>query len=52
VTNSNGTTVNRIAASTGIVTGTYPVGSQPLGICFDGANIWVANSGGTTVSKL
>ena len=32
--------------------GTFQVGSAPLGIAFDGANIWTANSGDGTVSKL
>jgi DNA-binding beta-propeller fold protein YncE len=27
------------------------VGGNPLGIAFDGANIWVAESGTNTVSK-
>jgi hypothetical protein len=31
---------------------TFPVGSKPDGIAFDGANIWVANGGGNTVTKL
>lgn len=32
--------------------GTYPVGTDPSGIAFDGANIWVANTGSGTVTKL
>src|ERR1017187_10623312 len=28
------------------------VGSQPYGICFDGANIWTANYGGGSVPKM
>jgi hypothetical protein len=31
---------------------TFPVGSKPDGIAFDGANVWVANGGGDTVTKL
>jgi len=31
---------------------TYPVGSSPEGIAFDGANIWVANANDDTVTKL
>jgi len=31
---------------------TFPVGSQPYGVAFDGANIWVANFADNTVSKL
>lgn len=29
-----------------------PVGTAPYGLAFDGANIWVANSGSATVTKL
>jgi YVTN family beta-propeller protein len=29
-----------------------PVGSQPYGVCFDGANIWTANFGDNTVTKV
>ena len=28
------------------------VGSQPIGVCFDGANIWTANYGDNTVTKM
>jgi YVTN family beta-propeller protein len=28
------------------------VGSNPWGVAFDGANIWVANSGSNNVTKL
>ena len=28
------------------------VGTSPIGVVFDGANIWVANSGSSTVTKL
>ena len=30
----------------------FKVGSQPYGVCFDGANIWTANFGESTVTKL
>jgi len=30
----------------------FPVGSQPYGVAFDGANIWSANYGDGTVTKL
>lgn len=30
----------------------FPVGSQPYGLCFDGANIWAANFGAATVNKI
>jgi len=31
---------------------TFGVGASPAGIAFDGTNIWVANEGGNSVSKL
>jgi hypothetical protein len=33
-------------------TTSFAVGTQPRGVCFDGANIWVANYGSNTVTKL
>ncbi len=33
-------------------TTTFAVGNEPSGIAFDGANIWVANFGDGTVTKL
>ena len=36
----------------GATLGTFTVGTTPAGVAFDGASIWVANFGGTTVSKL
>jgi sugar lactone lactonase YvrE len=35
-----------------VVPTTFNVGSQPYGLAFDGANLWVANSGDNTVTKL
>ena len=32
--------------------GTFAAGTSPFGVAFDGANIWVANAGSNTVSKL
>jgi len=34
------------------VQGTFNVGLSPVGLAFDGANIWVANYGSGTLSKL
>ena len=31
--------------------GTYPVGSNPQGLAFDGANIWVPNLVSNTLTK-
>jgi DNA-binding beta-propeller fold protein YncE len=44
--------VTKLRASDGTVLGTFAVGSFPVGVAFDGANIWVASSGRNTVSKL
>src|SRR6202162_2475514 len=33
-------------------TTSFTVGNEPRGVCFDGANIWVANYGSNTVTKL
>ena len=44
--------MTKVNASTGAVAGTFPVGKQPRAVTFDGANIWVASSGGDTVKKL
>jgi hypothetical protein len=30
----------------------FPVGNQPYGLCFDGANIWTANFAGNNVTKV
>jgi hypothetical protein len=39
--------VNKLRASDGALLGTYPVGSFPESVAFDGANIWVANEAAT-----
>jgi DNA-binding beta-propeller fold protein YncE len=44
--------VTKLRASEGTRLGMFPVGHTPLGIAFDGVNIWVANQGSGTVSKL
>jgi len=44
--------VLKLRASDGAVLGTFPVGSNPVGMVFDGANVWVASSGGPGVWKL
>jgi DNA-binding beta-propeller fold protein YncE len=43
--------VTKLRASDGANLGTFPVGTEPYGVAFDGANIWVANSISNTVSK-
>jgi len=44
--------VTKLRARDGTVLGSFTVGSAPIGVAFDGANIWVANRGDGTVSKL
>jgi len=44
--------VTKLRASDGTVLGTFSVGSQPIGVAFDGANIWVANQLSNNVTKL
>jgi DNA-binding beta-propeller fold protein YncE len=51
VANFGSNNVTKLLASTGAVLGTFPVGT-PFAIAFDGANIWVTNWGGRSVSKL
>jgi DNA-binding beta-propeller fold protein YncE len=43
--------VTKLRASDGSTLGTFPVGAGPVGVAFDGANIWVANSSDNTISK-
>ena len=45
-------TVAKIRASDGVLLGIFNVGSEPEGITFDGANIWVSNRASNTVTKL
>jgi len=33
-------------------TASFPVGTNPYGVAFDGANVWVTNQGSSSVSKL
>lgn len=51
VTLSNGT-VRRVIPFEDVTFGPYTVGIDPRGIAFDGANMWVANSGERSVTKL
>ena len=43
--------MTKLRASDGTNLGTFAVGSGSNGLAFDGANIWVSNSGGS-VTKL
>ena len=44
--------MSKLRASDGALLGTFAVGSNPHGVAFDGANIWVANFSSNNVSKL
>ena len=53
VTNSTNGTLARLNASDGSPAGApITVGALPIGVCFDGTNIWVANRGSNTASKM
>jgi len=52
VANPGSDTVTKLRASDGANLGNFSVGNQPTGVAFDGANIWVANQGSNTLSKL
>jgi len=42
----------RLRPSDGAVLGMFTVGTLPLQVAFDGANIWVTNGRSDSVSKL
>ena len=44
--------ITKLRARDGTVLGTFAVGSAPVGVRFDGTNVWVANSGSNNVTKL
>jgi DNA-binding beta-propeller fold protein YncE len=44
--------VMKLRASDGAVLETFSVGTLPLQVAFDGANIWVTNGRSGSVSKL
>lgn len=48
---SNGS-VTKIRASDNAVLGTFPVGRTPLGIAYDGSNVWITNWDDNTVTRL
>jgi DNA-binding beta-propeller fold protein YncE len=51
VANSDSNSLTKLRVSDGANLGTFPVGNNPQGVAFDGANMWVANGGSNTVSK-
>lgn|GEM_PF-5472132 len=44
--------VSKLRASDGAKLGTFSVGTSPLWCAFDGANVWVSNTGTNTVTKI
>ena len=51
-TNYSSSNVTKLRASDGTTLGTFAVGTFPVAVAFDGANIWVVNSFSNTLSKL
>jgi DNA-binding beta-propeller fold protein YncE len=45
-------TVTRLRLTDGQSMGIFPAGKGPVGVAFDGANIWVLNTEDNTISKL
>jgi len=52
VVNYTSDTVTKLRASNGDLQGLFSVGINPIAVAFDGVNIWVANNGSGTLSKL
>ena len=54
VTNAGDNAVTRLRSTDGLNIGTFPTGRVPIGIAFDGANMWLANNADSNgmVSKL
>jgi hypothetical protein len=51
-TNYSSNNLTKLRASDGTTLGTFAVGTFPVAVAFDGANIWVVNSFSNTLSKL
>jgi hypothetical protein len=43
--------VNELNYTNGQLVGTYPVGTTPTGICFDGNAVWIANRASNNVLR-
>ena len=52
VTNEDSNNLMKLRTSDGAVLETFTVGTLPLQVAFDGANIWVTNGRSASVSKL
>ncbi len=44
--------LSKLDAVTGALVATYPVGTHPTGLAFDGTHIWVTQSGPCSVAKI
>ena len=44
--------MTKLKASDGTALGTFTVGSNPIAVAYDGANVWVANINSKNVTKL
>jgi DNA-binding beta-propeller fold protein YncE len=52
VANQVSNTVTKVLAKDGSIQGTFIVGQKPVGVAFDGNNIWVTNQGSNSVTAL
>lgn len=52
MTNLGSNDITKLRDCDGVVLGTFPTGDAPVGIAFDGANVWTANNIGGSISKL
>ncbi|MBK6749071.1 MAG: hypothetical protein IPG67_03445 [Acidobacteria bacterium] len=50
--NISSNNLTKLRATDGLILGTFAVGSNPHGVGFDGANMWVANGVSNNVIKL
>jgi DNA-binding beta-propeller fold protein YncE len=44
--------VVKVRTSDGAILGTFAVGTNPIAVAYDGANVWVANINSNNVTKL
>ena len=44
--------MTKLKASDGTALGTFTVGTNPIAVAYDGANVWVANINSKNVTKL
>ncbi len=51
-TNNVSSSVMKLRPSDGTLLGTFTAGTNPWGVAFDGANIWVTNNTSNNVNKM